>query len=410
MRIAVQKFGGTSVATDESREQVARHIKEFKAEGYGVVVVLSAIGRKGDPYATDTLIGLARKECFECDQRELDLLMSCGEIISCIIMAHRLRRMGIDSVALTGAQAGIMTDGNFGDARIIGIDIQKILKHLERGKVVIVAGFQGGTKDGEVNTLGRGGSDTTAAALGVALDAEIIDIYTDVEGIMTADPRLVPDAQILENASYNEICQMAHLGAKVIHPRAVEIAMQKNIPMRVRSTFSDAMGTLIANNVIEGTMFNEDSGSKKLITGIAHIPNIVQLNISFEAVEDSASAELELFESFAEAGISIDLINVYPDKVLFTIGQHNVEQAKAILEKLSFAYTMKNELAKVSVVGAGMRGTPGVMAKVVAALHNAGIDILQSADSHTTISCLVEQSRMADAMKALHDKFSLNDN
>lgn len=408
MRIAVQKYGGTSVATDESREQVARHIKESIEAGYSVVVVLSAIGRKGDPYATDTLIGLARKECFECDRRELDLLMSCGEIISCIVMAHRLRRMGIDTVALTGAQAGILTDGTYGDAKITGIDTQNIKNYLAAGKVVIVAGFQGATAEGEVNTLGRGGSDTSAAALGVALDAEIIDIFTDVEGIMTADPRLVPDAQILENASYNEICQMAHLGAKVIHPRAVEIAMQKNIPMRVRSTFLDSTGTLIANNSLETTVFNEET-SKKVITGIAHIPNIVQLSISFEGMEDSSAAELELFEKFADAGISIDLINVYPDKVLFTISEGNVDQAKAVLEKMSLEYSMKHDLAKVSVVGAGMRGTPGVMAKVVSALHSAGIDILQSADSHTTISCLVEQIKMADAMKALHEKFSLTE-
>lgn len=227
MRILVQKFGGTSVANPERRTQAAAKVAEAVGKGYSPVVVVSAIGRAGDPYATDTFLKMVSSIYSEVPKRELDLLMSCGEIISGAVMVSTLQSLGLEAVLLTGGQAGIITNNCFGDARIIRIEQEKILKHMEEGKVVVVTGFQGITEDGQITTLGRGGSDTTAAAIGVALNAEAIDIYTDVEGIMTADPRIVEDAKILDVVTYNEISHLAHQGAKVIHPRAVEIAMQK---------------------------------------------------------------------------------------------------------------------------------------------------------------------------------------
>ncbi|MEW5899373.1 MAG: aspartate kinase, partial [Bacillota bacterium] len=213
MRFIVQKFGGTSVATPELRERVAGKIIAAKEEGYTPVVVVSAIGRAGDPYATDTLINFARQAHRDLSAREMDLLMSCGEVISGVVMAAVLQKAGHPAVFLTGAQAGIVTDDSFNEARILKVKPENILKQAKEGKIVIVAGFQGVTEDGEITTLGRGGSDTTAAALGVALNAAYVDIYTDVEGIMTADPRIVDGAQALEKVTYDEICQLAHEGA-----------------------------------------------------------------------------------------------------------------------------------------------------------------------------------------------------
>lgn len=230
VRILVQKFGGTSVASPERRAQVAAKVSEAISQGFMPVVVVSAIGRAGDPYATDTLIKLASNIYSEMPKREMDMLMSCGEIISGTVLASTLQSAGIDAVLMTGGQAGIITNDHFGNARIIRVEPEKIFQRLNQGQVVVVSGFQGMTEDGQVTTLGRGGSDTSAAAIGVALNAEAIDIYTDVEGIMTADPRIVEDAKILDVVTYNDICHLAHQGAKVIHPRAVEIAMQKTYP------------------------------------------------------------------------------------------------------------------------------------------------------------------------------------
>jgi len=221
LRIIVQKFGGTSVATHDSRLLIAGKVSAAVELGFSPVVVVSAIGRRGDPYATDTLIGLLRSEVGSPEPRELDFVMSCGELISCAIMCSTLKACGLDAVALSGGQAGIKTDGVFNSAEIVNLDPEPVLRHLRAGKVVVVAGFQGENESGEVTTLGRGGSDTTAAALGAALKAEVVEIYTDVAGIKTADPRLVPDARTIDRLTYDETFQMAQEGAKVIHQKAV---------------------------------------------------------------------------------------------------------------------------------------------------------------------------------------------
>ena len=219
MKIIVQKFGGSSLTTQEQRMQAANKVIAAKKDGYASVVVVSAMGRTGDPYATDTLISLVKNTNKTINPRELDLLLNCGEIISAVVLCQLFNSLGYEATVLTGCQAGIITDNSFTEAKILKVKPDKIIKNLKENKIVIVTGFQGITEDGELTTLGRGGSDTTAAALGVALNAEFVEIFTDVDGIKTADPRIVKDAKTLEVVTYNEICQLAQQGAKVIHPR-----------------------------------------------------------------------------------------------------------------------------------------------------------------------------------------------
>ncbi len=405
VRILVQKFGGTSVATAERRLQVAAKVSEAVTEGYMPVVVVSAIGRTGDPYATDTFLGMVKGIYPELPKRELDLLMSCGEIISGVVLASTLQSQGFEAVLLTGGQAGIITNNNFGDARIVRVEPKGILEHLNEGKIVVVTGFQGVTENGEVTTLGRGGSDTTASTLGVALNAEAIDIYTDVEGIMTADPRIVEDARILDVVSYNEICQLAHQGAKVIHPRAVEIAMQRNIPIRIKSTFSDAPGTLVTSmqpDMSAGT----DFVGERLITGIAHTPNVTQIGV-LTLDTDVPLVDKKIFKAMALADISVDFISVQPEKVLYTVRDEIADKAIKILENMGFSPEVIRSCAKVSIVGVGIAGVPGIMADLVEALTEAGVTILQSADSHLTIWVLVHKEDMIVSVQALHRKFHL---
>lgn len=406
MRVLVQKFGGTSLATAERRSQVTAKVSEAVREGFSPVVVVSAIGRTGDPYATDTFINMVKGISTELPQRELDLLISCGEVISGTVMVSTLKSLGFDAVLLTGGQAGIITNNNFGDARIIRVEPKKIVEHLKEGKVVVVTGFQGVTEDGQVTTLGRGGSDTTASALGVALNAEAIDIYTDVEGIMTADPRIVEDARIIDVVTYNEICQLAHQGAKVIHPRAVEIAMQRNIPLRIKCAFSDAPGTLVTSLQADMSVGTDITGDRT-ITGIAHTPKVTQICIPTLTLPDILLANKQIFRGMALAGISVDFISVQPEAILYTVRDDEADKAVKILENMGFTPSVVPSCAKVSIVGAGIHGVPGVMADMAEALSDAGVRILQSADSHTTIWVLVDQENMVKAVQALHKKFKL---
>jgi aspartate kinase len=408
VRIIVQKFGGTSVATPEARQYVVKHVRRAISEGFSPVLVVSAMGRKGDPYATDTLIGLARSVLETVNPQELDLIQSCGEIIAAVVMAQSLAAAGLSARAFTGGQAGIVTDASFTNARIIEVRPDAVKACLEKGVVAIVAGFQGVTRDGEITTLGRGGSDTTAAALGVALNAEYIDIFTDVGGVMTADPRLAPDAQILGDMTYSEICEMAHMGAKVVHPRAVEISMEGQIPLRVRSTFDDSTGTLISESRPRPTAAGKEILSDRVVTGIAHVADVSLFKIESAHDVNSSGLALNVFQALAQAGVSVDLIHVSPDQISFIIQTSSHDRALEILRKIVPEITASKGYAKVSAVGAGMRGVPGVMARVVQALSQAHIPIYQTTDSHTNISCLVAEKDLQRAVWALHDEFGLN--
>ncbi len=408
LRILVQKFGGTSVATQERRIQVAEKIIAAKEEGYSPVVVVSAIGRSGDPYATDTLLNMVKGINSDVPRRELDILMSCGEVISGVVMVSTLVELGYDAILLTGAQAGIITSNTFGDARIVRIKPKNILENLTEGKIVVVTGFQGITEDGDVTTLGRGGSDTTASALGVALDAETIDIYTDVEGIMTADPRIVDNAKILDVVTYNEIFQLAYQGAKVIHPRAVEIAMQKNIPLRVKSTFSDAPGTLVTNQVDSDYIeIGTDIKNDRLITGIAHTPNITQLRVNTQNEQNVPEVDLKIFKAMALADISVDFITVLPNTVIYTVKDEVADKAVKILNNMGFEVGTRPSCAKITIIGGGIAEVTGVMAQVLEALTSQGIQVLQSADSNATIWVLVAKEDMVKAVRSLHESFLL---
>ncbi|MFJ8529618.1 aspartate kinase [Bacillus sp. NPDC094106] len=403
MKIIVQKFGGTSVRDENGRKHALHHIKKSLDAGYKVVTVVSAMGRKGEPYATDTLLNLVNQEKSSISKREQDLLLSCGELISAIVFSNMLNENGVKAAALNGAQAGFVTNADFTNAKIIEMNCDRIHEELQNTDVVVVTGFQGQTKEGDTTTLGRGGSDTSASALGVALQAEYIDIFTDVEGVMTADPRIVKDARHLQNVTYNEICNMAYQGAKVVHPRAVEIAMHAKVPLRVRSTYSDNEGTLIA--AYDGATKGRDV-EERPVTGIAHVSNVTQIKV--HAKEGSYDLQQHVFKEMASEGISVDLINISPTGVAYTVNDHVSGLAVDVLRNLGYEPIVTEHCAKVSIVGAGMAGIPGVTAKIVTALAEKGVTILQSADSHTTIWVLVKEVDLVEAVNALHSAFELS--
>jgi len=402
MNIIVQKFGGTSVKDENTRELAKNHIRNTLNDGYKVVAVVSAMGRNGDPYSTDTLLDLVGGNDTTINKRETDMLLSCGEIISSVVFTNMLNRDGIKATALNGAQAGFRTNNDHTNAKIIDMQCDRLLQTLEEHDVVVVTGFQGVSKTGDVTTIGRGGSDTSAAAIGAAVKAEWIDIFTDVEGVMTADPRIVNDARPLSVVTYNEICNMAYQGAKVIHPRAVEIAMKAKIPIRIRSTYSDSPGTLVTsiNKENQGVDVRE-----RLITGIAHVSNVTQIKV--KAKKGQYNIQTEVFKAMANEQISVDFFNITPNGVVYTVSGDMTKKAVEVLQSIGYEPQVTPNCAKVSTVGAGMNGVPGVTAKIVTALSEQGINILQSADSHTTIWVLVKQDDMVKAVNALHAIFQL---
>lgn len=392
------------MATLDGREQVATQVMDAMGRGGRVVAVASAIGREGDPYATDTLLSLLQEVDPAVAPRTLDLLLSCGEIISTALLAHTLQRRGCAAIPLTGLQAGILTSGEFGEARILSINPARILRHLNEDVPVIVAGFQGVTEDGEVTTVGRGGSDTTAVALGAALGADVVEIYKDVEGIMTADPKVVPDARVITTISYDEVSQMAALGAKVIHPRAADIGREHNVRVVIRPLGNRRGGTML----VRGPELGVPISDGRPVIALAHLPDVVQLKVRLDGRNgDYVGRSRQILDRLAQADVSIDLITLMPDVLAFSVKDDDADRAVRLLQREGHSVTATRPCAKVSVIGAGMRGVPGVMARVVRALQSAGADILQTADSHTTISCLVRREQMEAALQALHNEFRL---
>jgi aspartate kinase len=405
MDIVVQKFGGTSVATKDLRDRVAEKVIQAKASGKFPVVVVSAIGRNGDPYATDTLLKLSNTVYSELSSRELDLLMSCGETISAVLMANTIKSKGYDAVALTGFQAGIVTDSNFGDAQVINVDPSNIINFLKEDKIIVITGFQGVTKSGDITTLGRGGSDTSAAIIGEALNAESVEIYTDVDGVMTADPRIVSEANVIDSLCYQEVYQMAKCGAKVIHPKAVEIAERANLTLKVKNTFNDTDGTIINHKRSFSRVKINRNHIKNLVTAVAHMNDIVQVIINISAEDKSNDF---LLTELTEKRISIDMINFFDDRKVFTISKNDIGTIKDILDSYGLEYKLKTNCSKVTIIGYKIHGVPGVMARLARALSRENIRILQSTDSNTTISCLINSENLLDAVKILHQEFDLN--
>ncbi len=408
MSIIVQKFGGTSVASEKGWKALANKIKDELNNNKQVIVVVSAMGRRPAPYATDSLLGLIKDYSAQVSDRERDMLMACGEIISAVTVSHYLRSLGIKAKAFDGAQAGIAAIGNYGSASIESIDPQELLKALQEGFVPVVAGFQGVNKCGEIVTLGRGGSDTTAVALGAAVGAERVDIFTDVEGVMTADPRYVPSAHVLEHISHVEVGEMANEGAKVLHPRAVEISQTHNIPLRVRSTFSAKEGTAIDSNSANVSIADRQLEVEKLVTGVVSVPGYTMVSIDLQATPDLRVRRLAIFERLAEASLSLDMINVAEDRICFLLNNSDINTAKNLLKELGCSFAMRFGCAKLSVVGQAMRGQPGVMMRICRALVHSGIELFYTTDSHITISAVVAENALAKASQAIHTEFGLD--
>lgn len=397
MNIIIQKFGGTSLATQQRREMVADKIIEAIKKGYKPVVVVSAIGRKGDPYATDTLLSLINNSKSSLMEREIDLLLCCGEIISAVVLGETMQKRGYKIKVLTGGQAGIITNKNYRNAEIIKVETERIKKIINEGITPIVTGFQGITLEGDFTTLGRGGSDVTGAVLGECLNAEFIEIYTDVDGIMTADPRIVPEARVINKISYNEVFQFAEQGAKVIHPRAVEYAMRGNVPLYIKNAMTNSPGTVITT---------EKDNSGRVISGITHMSNRTQVKVILNE-DDCYDDNNDLFTFLANNNISIDLINVFPSSKVFTIDGEETESVEAILKKIGIEYTIIKNCSKIALIGNGMRGVPGVMAIILKTLKQNNIKVLQTADSYNTIWCLVSEDDTVKAINSLHKIFKV---
>ncbi|WP_040211752.1 aspartate kinase [Clostridium polynesiense] len=395
MEIIIQKFGGTSVACNEKRKLVIDKIKKAIENNYSPVVVVSAMGRKGDPYATDTLLSLVHSNFKKKNAKAVDFLISCGEMISSAVLCSELEMQGIKAAPLTGGQAGIITDNSFNSASVKKVNEENLLKLLSQGIVPVVTGFQGVTEEGDITTLGRGGSDTTASILGVALKAKEIEIYTDVDGIMTADPRIVNDAFVISNMSYNEVFQFADQGAKVIHPRAVEAAMRGNIPLIIKNVLNESKGTIIDNSLEE---------SNKIITGITHTSG--RLQVIVKAMNNKNNINYKhLLNILADKHISIDLINVFPEEKIFTINEEDKFNLIDTFKNLDIIFNFEDKCSKLAIIGSGMKGVPGVMASILESLNNENIEVLQTADSYMTIWCLVKTENVERAINILHKKF-----
>ena len=402
MGLIIQKYGGTSVADAERIKSVAERIVASRGKGDDVVAVVSVMGD-----TTDLLTGLAREVCDEPNQREMDLLLSTGELVSSSLLAMALRQLGQDAVSLSGFQAGIKTERRFGRARITSIDPQRILKELNRGRVVIVAGFQGVTEDEDVTTLGRGGSDTTAVALAARLEAARCERFSDVEGIFTADPRLVPDARKLADISYEEMLELASGGAKIMHPRAVELASVYGVPIFVASSFNSAPGTLIHEHTLM------EPGDR--LRGIAHDTSVAKITIM--GAPDLPGVAASAFEPLADEDIRIDSIvqNASAARVTdltFTVSLEDLPAALNLVEPVAKSIGARgveanDGLAKVTVVGAAMRNSPGFAARTFEALFHAGVNIEMVTTSEIRISAIVSRDAVADAVTALHRAFGL---
>ncbi len=408
MALVVQKYGGSSVADAESIKRVAQRIAATKRDGHDVAVVVSAMGD-----TTDELIDLANQVSPLPPARELDMLLTSGERISMALLAMAIANLGHEARSFTGSQAGVITDGSHGKARIIDVTPGRIRGALDEGLVAIVAGFQGVSQDSkDVTTLGRGGSDTTAVALAAALGADVCEIYTDVDGIFTADPRIVPAARRIPDISYEEMMEMAACGAKILHLRCVEYARRYGMPIHVRSSFSNKTGTWVKDSIEENTM------EQAIIAGVAHDRS--EAKITVVGVPDKVGEAATIFSTLAEAEINIDMIvqNVSAaatsrTDISFTLPRTDGQTAMSSLNKIKArigfdSLRYDDQIGKVSLVGAGMRSHPGVTAKFFGSIADAGVNIEMISTSEIRISVVVDQDDVDAAVTAAHRAFDLD--
>jgi aspartate kinase len=402
--LVVQKYGGTSVADPERIRRVARRVVAAAAGGNPVCVVVSAMGQ-----TTDELIDLAQQVSSRPQPRELDMLLTAGERISMALLAMAISDLGCDAVSFTGSQAGIVTDTRHGKAKILELRVDRVREALDRGRVAIVAGFQGVSTDLDVTTLGRGGSDTTAVALAAALGAGVCEIYTDVDGVFTADPRLVPEARKLGAVTYEEMLELAASGAKVLALRSVEYARNHGVRIHVRSSFAETEGTLVLKE--------EDVLEQAIVSGIASDTGDAKVTIF--GVPDRPGVAGRMFRPLADAGIHVDMIvqNVSAaghTDISFTLPKADLPVAEPILDGLAreveaSGAVVDPDIGKVTVVGAGMRSHPGVAATMFEALADAGINIEIISTSPIRISCVVRVAELEQAVRVLHERFRLAD-
>ncbi|MDD3419977.1 MAG: aspartate kinase [Candidatus Gastranaerophilales bacterium] len=405
MSIVVQKFGGTSVADPTKIKNVAQAVIREKEKGHQVVVVVSAMGK-----TTDYLVDLASEISPNPSLREMDMLLTTGEQVSIALLTMAIQQAGHRAISMNAAQIGIITENVHSKARIVDIKTKKLKRNLDNGLIVVAAGFQGITPDGEITTLGRGGSDTSAVALASALGAERCDIYTDVDAVYTADPRVVPTASRLDVISYEEMLELARVGANVLHPRSVETAKQFSMPMRVRSSFNHQdLGTLIIGV--------EEMEIYRPVSGVA--ADLSQVKVAITKVPDKPGSAAKIFSTLADNNISVDMIiQSYGDEnnirdMAFTVDESDSEQTMSILNNLQaqIGYedvVLDRHVAKISIVGAGMIDKPGVAADMFSAIADTGINIKMISTSEIKISCIIDKDYAKEAVKALHDKFELN--
>ena len=406
MALLVQKYGGTSVGDAERIKGVAKRIARSQERGNYVAVVVSAMGQ-----TTDELITLALSVTAAPDPRELDVLLSTGELVSCTLMAMALRELGIEAISMGGAQAGIRTDTSHGRASIVSLDPARVRGELDAGRIVIVAGFQGITDDLDVTTLGRGGSDTTAVALAAALNADRCEVYTDVDGIYTADPRVVPNARKLREIGYEEMLELASYGAKM-HPRSVELAAWYQVPILVASSTSDEPGTLIhAIEVQEGARMEISNK----VSGVTYERGVARITV--RQVPDQPGVAAALFEPLTDAGISVDTIvqNASAERTTdmsFTVDRADAPRALKVTKGVASAIgavdaTSDENLGNVSIVGTGMQNVPGYASRMFRALADASVNIEMITTSQIRITCIVPEAQVEKAVRVLHDAFEL---
>jgi aspartate kinase len=402
MSLIVQKFGGTSVAGTDRVRRVAKRILASRKQGHDLVVVVSAPGDM-----TDELIGMAREITEDPPARELDMLLATGEQVSIALLAMALQREGADAISLTGAQARIRTEPVHTRARILAVDRGRIDRELAAGRIVIVAGFQGIAGKEEITTLGRGGSDATAVALASSLGADLCQIYTDVEGVFTADPRIVPEARKLKEITYEELLEMASSGALVVQTRAAEMAMQHRVRLEVRSSFVDREGTVVTDNTLE---------RRKVVTGVTHDMNVAKITTT--GVGDRPGAAHRLFKAIADRHINVNLIvQSVPRKeradISFTVATPDmaaaVEAARGVAAEIGAGEVLADGgVAMVSIIGAGMVTNPGVAARMFGALAAQGINIQLIATSEIKVSCVIAREETEAAVRTLHKVFELD--
>ena len=405
--MVVQKYGGTSVADPDRMRNVARHIAETRAKGIDVVAVVSAMGK-----ATDNLVELARQVASNPQGREMDMLLTTGERISMSLLCMALHDVGCDAMSFTGSQVGIITDTSHTKAKILEIKGDRVREALSAGKVAVVAGFQGVSTDREITTLGRGGSDTTAVALAAALNADACEIYTDVTGVFSADPRIVPQARKIQNLSFDEMLEMAGAGSKVLALRAVEFARNHNVPIHVRSSFTWEEGTWVIGADHERNTAMEEP----IISGVVH--DVGEAKMTLLGVPDRPGVSALLFESLAHANVNVDMIvqNTSIDgttDISFTLPLGDIATALPILKKVGDEVGAKgvsqdDNIVKLSLVGAGMKSSPGIAAKMFRVLADNNVNIEMISTSTIRISVVVERNMLETAIRALHTAFDLD--